>query len=297
MTAAEPIIQIKNIAKRFGSIQAIADVTADIGAGTIIGLVGDNGSGKSTLLRHIIGLYLPDRGTCTTFGRDVARLSPAELSRIGYVHQEGKLPDWMTAGQLIRYVSVYYPSWNHGLEQRYVCDFNIGLDDRVGNLSPGQRQKLAILLAIAFEPELLILDEPASALDPLARSRFLDLLLEIIQKDNRTIIISSHILRDIEKIVDHLMVMRRGSLICDMPLDQLREAYQRFTLTALDAPLPGILPFVNIINIECTDRQARLTVRCKDRETLITAVSDLNCDIEFHPLTLDQLYEIVITSL
>jgi ABC-2 type transport system ATP-binding protein len=296
MTVTEPIIQIKNIAKRFGSIQAIADVSADIGAGTIVGLVGDNGSGKSTLLRHIIGLYLPDRGTCTTFGRDVARLSPAELSRIGYVHQEGKLPDWMTAGQLIRYVSAYYPNWNHRLEQRYVCDFDIGLDDRVGTLSPGQRQKLAILLAIAFEPELLILDEPASALDPLARSRFLDLLLEIIQKDSRTIIISSHILSDIEKIVDHLMVMRKGRLIYDNSLDIMREEYSRVTLTSRDAVLPDALPFVDVLRAERTDHQARLTVHCADREILKAAVSGLNCDIEFHPLTLDELYEIVVTT-
>jgi ABC-2 type transport system ATP-binding protein len=291
MTAAKPIIQLKDASKRFGNLWAMTHVSADIDTGTIIGLVGDNGAGKSTLLRHIIGLYLPDRGTCTTFGRDVAR-----LSRIGYVHQEGKLPDWMTAGQLIRYVSAYYPNWNHRLEQRYVWDFDIGLDDRVGTLSPGQRQKLAILLAIAFEPELLILDEPASALDPLARSRFLNLLLEIIQKDSRTIVISSHILSDIEKVIDHIMIMRKVRLIYDNSLDFLREEYSRVTLTSRDAVLPDALPFVDVLRAERTDRQARLTIRCADREMLKAAASDLNCDIEFHPLTLDQLYEIVITS-
>ena len=296
MSHTETIVQIRNVSKRFGSIQAMAQISANVHAGSIVGLVGDNGSGKSTLLRHIIGLYLPDSGNCTTFGCDAARLSPVELSRIGYVHQEGKLPDWMTARQLIRYVSAYYPTWNRDLERRYIAEFDVGLEDRVGNLSPGQRQKLAILLAIAFEPELLILDEPASALDPLARGRFLNLLLESILKDNRTILISSHILSDIEKIVDHIMIMRKGRLICNSPLDQLRDTYIRFTLTALDAKLPDNLPFENIIKIERSGRQARLIVHRAAGETLKTAAENLNCDIEFNPLTLDELYEIVITT-
>ena len=104
---------------------------------------------------------------------------PEELARIGYVHQEGELLNWMTVGQLIRYVSAYYPNWNEGLEQRYIADFEINTGARVGSLSPGERQKVAILIAIGFEPELLILDEPASALDPIARAKFLDLLLDL----------------------------------------------------------------------------------------------------------------------
>ena len=159
----------------------------------IIGLLGANGSGKSTLLRHMIGLYPPSAGQCVTFGVDAAKLSPAELGRIGYVHQEGELLEWMKVSQLIRYAAAYYPTWNHDLEAEYIRDFELPLKQRIGSLSPGQRQKVAILLAIGFEPELLILDEPAAGLDPIARSDFLDLLLKIIQDGNRTIIISSHI--------------------------------------------------------------------------------------------------------
>ncbi|MHC4744059.1 MAG: ATP-binding cassette domain-containing protein, partial [Planctomycetota bacterium] len=166
MIDANPIVQMQGVSKRFGKIQALDGVGLDIYPGRIIGLLGANGAGKSTLLRHIIGLYLPNTGGCTTFGCEAGKLGPEELGRIGYVHQEGELLDWMKAGQLIRYVSAYYPNWNRELEEKYVADYEISTDARVGSLSPGQRQKLAILLAIGFEPELLILDEPAAALDP-----------------------------------------------------------------------------------------------------------------------------------
>jgi len=184
---------MRNVSRRFGKIQALDNIDLDIERGKITGLLGANGAGKSTLLRHIIGLYLADHGQCLTFDTDAAQLSPQELGRIGYVHQEGELLEWMTVKQLLRYVSAYYDTWNHDLQDKYIADYDISLKDRVGSLSPGQRQKVAILLAIAFEPELLILDEPASALDPIARSQFLDLLLHIIQDENRTIIISHEV--------------------------------------------------------------------------------------------------------
>jgi ABC-2 type transport system ATP-binding protein len=171
MNDAGPIVEVSKISKSFGSIKALDEVSLAIPSGRIIGLLGANGAGKSTLLRTLIGLYLPDEGRVTTFGTVARDLGPRELARIGYVHQEGELLNWMTVGQLIRYVSAYYPNWNQALEQRYIIDFQINTGARVGSLSPGERQKVAILIAIGFEPELLILDEPASALDPIARAR------------------------------------------------------------------------------------------------------------------------------
>jgi ABC-2 type transport system ATP-binding protein len=164
------------------------------------------------------------------------------LARIGYVHQEGELPDWMTTGQLVRYVAAYYPIWNHELEERYIKEFDMDLSARVGSLSPGQRQMLAILLAIGFEPDLLILDEPAAAMDPIARRRFLDLLLEIIQNPHRTILISSHILSDVEQIIDQVIIMDHGSVLRDCSLDDLSVEYRKLKITSLNGPLPDPLP-------------------------------------------------------
>ena len=262
--------------------------------GSIIGLVGSNGAGKSTLLRHIIGLYLPDEGTCTTLDVEAKKLGPKELARIGYVHQEGELLDWMNVGQLIRYVSAYYDTWNKDLEARYIKDFELNLKDRVGALSPGQRQKLAILLAIGFEPELLILDEPASALDPLARRQFLNLMLEMIQTQGRTIMISSHILSDIEKIIDHIVIMDKGKILRDCGLDTLQEEFCQITLTAAGGKLPETLPFANVVDCKRNGTQASLTLRNANPQQIEEQARQIGCRIELRRLSLEDLYQHVV---
>jgi ABC-2 type transport system ATP-binding protein len=201
----------------------------------------------------------------------------------------------MTVKQLIRYVSAYYENWNHELEEKYIADFNISLKDRVGSLSPGQRQKLAILLAIGFEPELLILDEPASTLDPIARSQFLDLLLHIIQDENRTIIISSHILSDVEKVIDHTLIMREGTILRDCSFDSLREEFLKVTLTSLNGQLPQNLPFENVINCDRSNSQAVLTVQNYTSSNLEAKAKEINCTIEIKPLPLEEIYKIVVS--
>lgn len=296
MIDQNPIVQLRNVSKRYGKIRALDNVDLDIYPGKIIGLLGANGAGKSTLLRHIIGLYLADSGVCTTFGTDAAKLTPKELGRIGYVHQEGELLDWMTVKQLIRYVSEYYQTWNHDLEAEYIEDFDISLKARVVSLSPGQRQKLSILLAVCFEPELLILDEPAPALDPIVRSQFLDLLLNIIQDENRTIIISSHILSDVEKVIDHTLIMRDGQILRDCSFDSLRERYLNVTLTSLNGPLPAELGFENMIDCRKNDSQAVFIVQDYAQEQLQETAKNLNCQIETRSLSLEEIYKIVVSQ-
>lgn len=296
MNDKKPIIQIDRLSKSFGKKTALDRVSLDIYPGSIIGLLGSNGAGKSTLLRHIIGMYLPSVGQCTTFGCDAANLSPKELGRIGYVHQEGELLGWMRVDQLIRYVSTYYPTWNYELQERYIKEFKVPVSSRIMSLSPGERQKLSILLAIGFEPELLILDEPASALDPIARANFFDLLLELIQDENRTIIISSHILGDVEKIIDHVVIMEDGGILLNCGFDDLREKYSRVKLSAMSDKLPSILPFENIIECQRNDGQAILIISDCSHEELKEKAQKLDCWIEIENLPLEELYKIIVTK-
>lgn len=295
MGSDNPIVQMRKVCKRFRKIKALDDVNLEINRGSIIGLLGANGAGKSTLLRHIIGLYLPDEGQCITFGCEAGKLGPKQLTRIGYVHQEGELLDWMTVKQLLRYVSAYYPHWNHELEERYIDDFEISTKARVGSLSPGLRQRLAILLAIGFEPELLILDEPAAALDPIARAQFLDLLLQIIQDENRAIIISSHILSDVEKVIDHIVIMKQGRILLDCSFDQLRERFSQVRVSSLSGELPTQLPFANVIQCQRSNGQAILTVQDYSQEQLEQTAQGLDCQIEIQPLSLEEIYKIVVS--
>jgi ABC-2 type transport system ATP-binding protein len=295
MNNGNPIVQMQGLSKRFGATAALRDVTLDIHAGSIIGLLGANGAGKSTLLRHIIGLYLPTKGKCVTFGCEAGKLGPAHLGRIGYVHQEGELLEWMKVAHLIRYVSTYYPNWNHPLEEKYIADYDISMQARVGSLSPGQRQRLAILLAIGFEPELLILDEPASALDPVARGRFLDLLLQMIQNENRTIIISSHILSDVEKVIDHVVIMQAGRILRNCSFDELKEEFCRVRISTLSGDLPAKLPFENVIQHQRSNGQAVITVRNATPEQIEQTAEDMNCQVEIQTLPLEEIYKLIVS--
>jgi ABC-2 type transport system ATP-binding protein len=296
MSNERAIVEMRGVTKIFSRRKALDGIDLVIPERRIVGLLGANGAGKSTLLRHMTGLYLADAGECRTFGVDCAKLGAEQLGRIGYVHQEGELLEWMTVGQMVRYVSAYYSKWNRGLEERYVADFEIDVKDRVGMLSPGQRQKVAILLAIGFEPELLILDEPASALDPVARGRFLDMLLGMIQDEGRTIIISSHILSDVEKVIDHAIIMREGRIIRDESFDDLREEFVKVVITSLSGGLGEQLGFANVIECKRDKAQAVLTVQGCPEETLRARAKEINCDIEIRPLCLDEIYRIAVSS-
>ena len=291
-----PMIRIQSLTKKFHSTTALDAIDLDIYPGSIIGLLGANGSGKSTLLRHIVGLYIPDAGQCTTFDTPAPALGPAQLGRIGYVHQEGELLDWMTVAQHIRYVAAYYKNWDKQLEEEFVKDFDIPLKSRVGTLSPGKRQQLAILLAIGFNPELLILDEPAAGLDPIARSRFLDLLLHLIQDPTRTIIISSHILSDVEKVIDHALIIDSGKMLRNCSFDQLREEFCKVRLTSPNGHLPHDLGFENILETKRDDKIAVITIKRIDEQLLAEKTAKLKCSVEVQPLTLEEIYKLIVTG-
>lgn len=286
-------IEVRKLRKSFDSNQVLKGINLSIPTGHIVGLIGPNSAGKSTLLRHLVGLYMPTEGSCKVFGLNPGEFSDEDLGRIGYVHQEGELMDWMWTGQLIDYVAAHYPSWNKALEEELVDRFELRRSERVAVMSPGQRQKLSILLAVCFEPELLILDEPASALDPNARKEFLELLLNIIQDQHRTIIISSHILGDIEKVIDHILIMKEGEIIRDCAFDDLLDEFVKLKLTALEGELPKNLPLGNILSCDRDAKQAVIIIKnaMVEQEKL---ESLLSCRVERLPLILEEIYPIVM---
>jgi ABC-2 type transport system ATP-binding protein len=216
-------VQTKSLTKRFGGVVALDAIDISIAKSQIVGLIGTNGSGKSTLLKHITGQWLPTSGECFTFGKPARDLDEADLTRIGVVRQHEEFSTWMNVEELCAYVGSFYPSWDSMLQQRLMDSLELHPYSAASSLSPGNRQRLALLLATCHHPELLLLDEPLSDLDTLARDQVINELLAIYRDDGPTIVISSHLLHDIERMIDHVICLDRGKVLVDASLDSLKE--------------------------------------------------------------------------
>jgi len=289
-----PVVRFEHVTRDFGATRALHDILLEIPTDTVVGVLGPNGGGKTTLLRHIPGLALPTSGTVTTFGVPAARLDDARLSRIGYVSQETELLAWLTCGELIAYVQAGQPRWNHDLADRLVREFEIDLRRRIGALSTGQRQRLAILLGVAHEPDLLLLDEPASALDPIARQDFLDLLIGMVQEAGRTILISSHILTDVEKVIDRVLILAEGRVRYFGTMDDLRESFHRVELTAASGDLPADLTLEGALGVERSGRRVVVTVGGRTREQVLAEVGKLGLQSAASHLDFEAIYRAVV---
>jgi ABC-2 type transport system ATP-binding protein len=286
-------IELRGVTKRYGRTVALNDVALAIPARSIVGLVGRNGSGKTTLLRHVTGLILPDAGECVTLGTPAAQLGRRELERIGVVHQEERVLTWMRAGQLLRYVSSFYPGWDAALERSLVALLEVDTGARVSTLSPGTFQKLALILAVCHHPAVLLLDEPLSALDPLARRSVLSLLLERFSSDDVTIVISSHMLTDIEPVVDRIVCLEAGRVVAADALDALKERYAEWVVTSPSGRLPATFGEPYVVSARGDAHRARLVVRDANG-----AAADFGARheaaVEVRRLNLDALFPLLI---
>ncbi|MDF1800611.1 MAG: ABC transporter ATP-binding protein [Planctomycetota bacterium] len=257
--------QARHLTRRFGDKLALDGIDLELQPDSVTGLIGRNGSGKTTLIRTIVGLLLPSAGDALTFGKPVADLGEAELGRIGAVFQENRLMGWMTVAGQLEFARAYHKHWDQAREATLLDVLELDPTDRVSSLSPGNAQKLALLLAVCPRPDLLLLDEPVSALDPIAREELLAFLLELVREDDTTILISSHVLVDIERVVDRIACLDRGRVVYHDDLDDLLEDYQEWLVTAPAGPLPECLTagFREdwILERRGTGRQALLLVR------------------------------------
>ena len=176
-------LELEHVTKLYGNVTALDDISLTVPAQRVVGLIGRNGSGKTTLLHHLVGLLLPTSGSCVTLEKNAAALGADELSRIGVVYQENRFLEWMTVSQHLQYVSSFYTSWDTDRQDRLLAELELKTDVRIATLSPGDVQKMGLILAVCHHPELLLLDEPVSALDPIARQRLLEFLLDLLHED------------------------------------------------------------------------------------------------------------------
>ncbi len=225
--AADACVSLQGLKVSFGSQRVLDGLDWSLPTGQVVGLLGRNGAGKTTLIEALLGLREPDAGTALLFGHPSQALPDAVRARIGYVPQRSDLFEWMTAEQMLAYFRSFYPRWNTAKVDGLMSRWDIARDKPVGKLSGGQQQRLSIIRALAHEPELLVLDEPVASLDPAGRRDFLGELVEQVVDRRTTIVFSTHILSDLERVAVDVAFLSGGRIALHSPLDDLLESSVR----------------------------------------------------------------------
>jgi len=239
---SEYVIETQGLTKYFGKTCVVSELNLKVPKGSIFGFLGRNGAGKSTTIRMLLGLLEPSRGSAHVLGRDCTNLSPDDRARIGYLPEGHHVYGWMTIEECGRFQSAFYKHWNSSIFDAVISHFRLDRKNRAGNLSRGQRAGLCLALVLAPEPELLILDDPALGLDPVARRSLIQSMLYVTRTTDRTILFSSHLLSDVERVADEIAVLDRGMLRASCKLETFRQHVRQFVIRhdGNEPPLPDL---------------------------------------------------------
>jgi len=228
--ATDNVIAIRSLTRQFGSKRALDNISLSVPRGVVFGLVGANGAGKTTLIRHVLGLLKAQTGSVRVFGLDPVKEPINVLSRVGYLSEEGDLPGWMRVDELMRYMRAFYPTWDEHYAQELRKQFALDPAAKVKTLSKGQKARAGLLVALAYRPELLLLDEPSSGLDPIVRRDILGAIVRTIADEGRTVLFSSHLLDEVERISDRVAMLKGGHILFTGELDEIKQTHHRLTL-------------------------------------------------------------------
>ncbi len=230
LDGAASIVEVEGLTRRFKRTTALDGVTLRVHRGLVHGLVGANGAGKTTLMRHLLGAYRPQSGRVSVFGMDPVKEPEAVLGRLGYLSEERDIPGWMRVRELLWYTKCFYPAWDDAYAESMREQFGLDPGAKVKNLSRGERAKMGLLCAIAYRPELLLLDEPSSGLDVSSRRDILEAIVRTVADEGRTVVFSSHLLDEVERVADYITMMHHGRVVLDGPLEEIRARHGRAVL-------------------------------------------------------------------
>lgn len=253
-SSAESVIAVRELSRRFGRKLALDNVSLYVPRGCVFGLVGENGAGKTTLIKHILGLLKAESGVVRVFERDPVSDSVGVLSQIGYLSENRDLPGWMRVAQLLRYTQAFYPTWDEAYAESLREQFGLDPAARVKTLSQGQQAKAGLLLALAYRPQLLLLDEPSSGLDPVVRRDILEAIIRTVADEGRTVFFSSHLLDEIERVSDHIAMLHQGQVVLCGALDEVKSSYRRMLLR-FDEPQTSMPKFKQALSVAGSGRE------------------------------------------
>jgi ABC-2 type transport system ATP-binding protein len=286
---AEQVLEAKGLTKQAGGKQILKGLDLRMHRGEVVGLLGKNGAGKSTLMDVLLGFALPTHGESRVFGDRSDQMRPATKSRVGFVPQSDELMGPMTGRQHLALTASFYEHWDSNLIQRLATEWQVPLDRRISALSGGERQKVATLMALGHQPELLVMDEPASGLDPVARRQFMRTILDIASDSSRTILYSSHIVADIERTASHIWVMREGEMVWKGELDRLKESIVRIRIRS-DRELDPALKLPGQLTMSVSGRNAAAVVSDWSAERAAELEQLSGAPIETEALGLEEIF-------
>ena len=269
-TLITPIIEITGSTRKFDTNLALNNVSLQVPRGRVFGLVGENGAGKTTLIKHFLGLLKAESGSVRVFGFDPVADPVAVLGRIGYLSENRDLPPWMRVDELLRYTRAFYPQWDPAFAEELRRQFDLDPAARIKHLSRGENAKAGLLLALAFRPELLLLDEPSSGLDPLVRRDILEAIIRTVAEEGRTVFFSTHLLDEVERVADDIAMMFDGQVVLKGPLDEVKDNHHRLILR-FESLQPATPKIPGILSITGSGREWTVICNGSRQETVAAA--------------------------
>lgn len=286
---SDSVLSASRLSKTLQGSTILRDVSVAASVGNIVGIIGKNGAGKTTLLELLLGFSPATSGSSTLFGHPSLTLPASIKQRIGFVPQQDELVNYITGAQQLALTGSLYPHWNKPLVDRLSRTWEVPLERRTETLSGGERQKLSTLLALGHEPQLLVLDEPVSSLDPIARRQFLQQLLEIATDETRTVLFSTHIVSDLERVANQIWIVREGSVVWQGDLDCLKESVVRLSIRARKT-LPASLDIANTLTCRSDGALATVVVGDWNPATEGALARRLEADISVENLSLEDIF-------
>lgn len=244
------VIELDHLQKTFAGKIAVNQLSLNIPEGSIFGFLGPNGAGKTTTIKMMLGLLKPDGGRGSIFGLDIVKDSVKIRQRVGYVAESQSMYGYMTVTEMINFCCSFYPQWNQKTVDKYLDIFHLSRKEKIKNFSKGMKTQLALILALAPEPELLILDEPTSGLDALSRQEFLRIIIEEISVQGRTVFFSSHQLHDVERVADQVGIINHGKLLEIRQMDELKSTVKKIRVVFQREPDRDLFSQPGIVKVE-----------------------------------------------
>ena len=282
-------IETRDLWRTFGKFEAVKGVSLRVPKGTVFGLLGVNGAGKSTIIKMIMGHLRPTRGEVSVLGRTLGEDLIEIRKRVAYVSENRYLYEWMTVAESVRFTRAFHETWDDKKASDLLKRFSLPAEKKVRQLSRGNRARLCLLLALSFNPELIVLDEPTSGLDPIVRRDFIENIVSEIAEEGKTVLFSSHIVDEVERVADYVAIINEGEILLVSTIDDIKSSYKRVRY-ATNGTRPEVAGLPGVLAVENGRHEQVLTVSAWGDETLRTLGERGVKNPEVLPISLEDIF-------